>query len=79
MPTLNISKFNNISSSLSIIKAKQKNTLIDKIQQTRIKMSPYSQYKHLLLYYIVATNISHYSKYISLKQKCNIANSLLSN
>jgi hypothetical protein len=31
MPTLNISKPNNISSSLSIIKAKQKNILIDKI------------------------------------------------
>jgi hypothetical protein len=31
MPTLNISKFNNISSSLFIIKAKQKNILIDKI------------------------------------------------
>jgi hypothetical protein len=31
MPTLNINKLNNISSSLSIIKAKQKNILIDKI------------------------------------------------
>jgi hypothetical protein len=31
MLTLNISKFNNISSSLSIIKAKQKNTLVNKI------------------------------------------------
>jgi hypothetical protein len=31
MPILNINKFNNISSSLSIAKAKQKNILIDKI------------------------------------------------
>jgi hypothetical protein len=31
MPTLNISKPNNISSFLSIIKAKQKNILMDKI------------------------------------------------
>jgi hypothetical protein len=31
IPTLNISKPNNISSSLSIIKAKQKNILMDKI------------------------------------------------
>jgi hypothetical protein len=31
MPTLNISKFNNIFSSFSIAKAKQKNTLVDKI------------------------------------------------
>jgi hypothetical protein len=30
--TLNISKFNNISSSLFIIKAKQKNALANKIQ-----------------------------------------------
>jgi hypothetical protein len=29
--TLNISKLNNISSSLSIIKVKQKNALVDKI------------------------------------------------
>jgi hypothetical protein len=31
VPTLNINKLNNISSSLSIIKAKQKNVLVDKI------------------------------------------------
>jgi hypothetical protein len=31
IPTLNISKSNNISSSLFIIKAKQKNILINKI------------------------------------------------
>jgi hypothetical protein len=42
-------------------------------------MSPYSQYKRLLLHYIIAFNISRYSKYISLKQKYNIANPLLSN
>jgi hypothetical protein len=42
MPTLNISKTNNISSFLSIAKAKQKNTLVNKIQQTRIKMPFYS-------------------------------------
>jgi hypothetical protein len=32
IPTLNISKFNNMSFSLFIIKAKQKNTLVNKIQ-----------------------------------------------
>jgi hypothetical protein len=32
MPTLNISNSNNMSSSLSIIKAKQKNILVNKIQ-----------------------------------------------
>jgi hypothetical protein len=42
-------------------------------------MSPYSQYKRLLLYYIVTANISHYSKYIGLKQKCNIISPLLNN
>jgi hypothetical protein len=31
MPTLNISKFNNISSFLFITKAKQKNILVNKI------------------------------------------------
>jgi uncharacterized membrane protein len=31
MPTLNIGKFNNISSSLFIAKAKQKNALMNKI------------------------------------------------
>jgi hypothetical protein len=31
IPTLNISKLNNISSSLSITKAKQKNILVNKI------------------------------------------------
>jgi hypothetical protein len=31
MPTLNINKLNNMSSSLFIIKAKQKNVLINKI------------------------------------------------
>jgi hypothetical protein len=31
MPTLNINNINNISSSLSIAKAKQKNILMDKI------------------------------------------------
>jgi hypothetical protein len=42
MPTLNIGKSNNISSSLFITKAKQKNVLVNKIQQTRIKMPFYS-------------------------------------
>jgi hypothetical protein len=42
MPTLNISKSNNMSSSLFIAKAKQKNTLTNKIQQTGIKMPSYS-------------------------------------
>jgi hypothetical protein len=42
MPTLNISKFNNIFSFLFITKVKQKNALINKIQQTRIKMPFYS-------------------------------------
>jgi hypothetical protein len=42
-------------------------------------MSPYSQYKRLLLYYIIAANISRYNKCISLKQKYNIVSSLLSN
>jgi hypothetical protein len=31
IPTLNINKFDNISSSLSITKVKQKNVLVDKI------------------------------------------------
>jgi hypothetical protein len=31
LPTFNINKFNNISSFLFIIKAKQKNALVDKI------------------------------------------------
>jgi hypothetical protein len=31
MPTLNISKLNNISSSLFIVKTKQKNILVNKI------------------------------------------------
>jgi hypothetical protein len=42
-------------------------------------MSPYFQYKHLLLYYIIIVNTSRYSKYIGLKQKYNIASLLLSN
>jgi hypothetical protein len=42
MPTLNISNPNNISSSLFIAKAKQKNALVNKIQQTKIKMPSYS-------------------------------------
>jgi hypothetical protein len=42
-------------------------------------MSPYSQCKRLLLYYIITANISYYSEYIGLKQKCNIISPLLSN
>jgi hypothetical protein len=42
MLILNISKLNNMSSSLFITKAKQKNILINKIQQTKIKISSYS-------------------------------------
>jgi hypothetical protein len=42
-------------------------------------MSPYSQYKHLLLYCIIAANTSRYSKCIGLKQKYNIASPLLNN
>ena len=56
-----------MSSFLSIIKAKQKNVLIDKIQQTKIKMPPYSYYKQLSLFYIITLNINYYSKYISFK------------